>query len=224
MLTLPSAVAAHLNARKPLLVQALLWLSAKDRATGETETLGLWTGADHQTAVIDGQTRTYYGVGAVLGLEPFISQSGNEQTWSFQVSSLHAQVIEALRVYDARLAPIEAHAWFFDPETHNPLADPVRWFKGTVMEVDLPTPPEDGEAVATVRCVPDAWRLTRPLTLKRSQAALAARSSGDTFRQYNAISGSVQVAWGEKVKEPDGSTGAQKASSALLPNNQDSEY
>lgn len=204
MRSLPSAVVAHLAQRQGLLVHALIWLTAKDRTTGSAESLGLWTGADHQDVVIRGAARTYYGAGPILGLAPFISQAqGHEQTWQLQVSSLHEQVVEALRIYDARLAPIEVHAWYFDPATHLPLADPVREFRGTVMELDLPTPPVGGEATATITCVPDAWRLTRGLTARRSDAALRARASGDTFRQHNAVSGSVQVAWGETIKDAE---------------------
>lgn len=196
----PSAVAAHLAARKGLLVHALIWLVAKDRGTGAPEPLGLWTGADHEDIEFGGVTRRYYGVGGVLGLDPFISQAqGHEQTWAFRVSSLHEQVIEAIRIYDARLARIEVHSWYFDPLTQNPLADPVRELRGTVMEIDLPTPPEGGEAIATVTCVPDAWRLTRPLTLKRSASALLSRASGDGLRRHNGSR--AQVAWGEWVKE-----------------------
>lgn len=215
MRDLPTAVAAHLAARKGLLVHALIWLSARDRSTGAAETLGLWTGADHQDIVVGGVARRYYGVGAVLALDPFVSQAlGHEQTWSMQVSSLHAQVIEAIRIYDARLAPVEVHSWYFDPLTHNPLADPIREFRGTVMEVDLPTPPVGGEAVATISCVSDAWRLTRGLTLRRSDAALQARAPGDGFRRHNALSGAVQVAWGEMLRDPQPATPAPAANTS----------
>lgn len=179
---------------------ALIWLTARDRATGAAETLGLWTGADHRVITLSGQDRTYHGVGAVLGLEDLVAAADLKVSdWSFELSSLHAQVIEAFRTYDARLAPVEVHLWDWDPLTGLPGAAPDRVFRGTIMEADLPTPPEGGTATASVRCVSDAWRLTRGLTLKRSDAALQARHPGDRFRQYAEISGAVQVAWGEKV-------------------------
>jgi len=202
MRILPNAVAVHLAARRSLQVHPLVWLKVREHNDpAAVHEIGFWTGADHQTIVVDGVARVYYGVGAVLGLDPITSQAqGHEQTWSLQVSSLHAQVVEALRVYDARLAPIEVHSWYLDPATDLPLADPVRDFRGTVLEVDLPTPPLGGEAIATLTCVSDAWRLTRGLSLRRSDSALQARAPGDRFRQYNAISGSVQVGWGEHVR------------------------
>ncbi len=112
-------------------------------------------------------------------------------------------MVEATRIYDARLAAIEVHSWYLDPLTRNPLAAPDREFRGTVMEVDLPTPPEGGEAVASVSCVSDAWRLSRSLTLKRSDAALQAFVPGDGFRRHNNTR--AQTAWGEKLS--DGSSG-----------------
>lgn len=191
---------------------ALIWLTARDRATGAAETLGLWTGADHRVIAVGGQDRTYFGVGAVLGLEDLVAAADLKVSdWSFELSSLHAQVIEAFRIYDARLAPVEVHLWDWDPVTGLPKAAPERVFRGTIMEVDLPTPPEGGTATASVRCVSDAWRLTRGLTLKRSSAALLARHPGDKFRQYNEISGAVQVAWGEKLAGLPGSDGGSGA-------------
>lgn len=201
----PAAVAEHLFNREGLKVQVLVWLKARDRDTGAIETIGFWTGEDHKQVVIKGDLRTYYGVGSLLTLEPFVSQAqGKEQSWTFQVSSLHEQVVEAVRIYDLRLAPVEAHSWFFNADTNQPIAEPVREFRGTVTELDLPTPPIDGESNATVTCVSDAWRLTRGLTLKRSDAALKSRTGGaDLFRQYNAPSGAVQTAWGEWVKDAE---------------------
>lgn len=201
MRTLPAAIASHLAARRPLLVHALVWITARDRATQSPESIGLWTGDDHQNFSIDGQARTYYGAGSILGLEDFTSNARLEVIeWQMQISPLHDQVIEAVRQYDARLAPIELHLSYINPETMTPLADPVRMFRGAVTGLSIPTPAIGGDAIATIRCASDAWRLTRGLTLKRSQAALEARSPSDLFRRYGAISGAVSTAWGEKIK------------------------
>ena len=197
---------------------ALIWLTARDRATGAAETLGLWTGADHRVIALSGQDRTYHGVGAVLGLEDLVAAADLKVSdWSFELSSLHAQVIEAFRTYDARLAPVEVHLWDWDPLTGLPGAAPERVFRGTIMEADLPTPPEGGTATASVRCLSDAWRLTRGLTLKRSDAALQARHPGDRFRRHAEISGAVQVAWGEKLAGVPGSEGGSASKPAWGP-------
>lgn len=201
MRSYPSAVAAHLAARKPLLIHALLWLSVRDRATNDRETIGFWTGADAQVVTVDGDARTYHGVGSLLAVEPLVTRARlEERSWSVSGSPLNARVIEAIRLYDARLAPAEMHLWFFDPVTHDPLAAPVREFRGTVMEIDAPTPAMGGEATATIGMVSDAWRLTRGLTLRRSDNALRARTGGvDAFRKYNTTPDSVEVAWGETL-------------------------
>lgn len=207
MRILPSAVAAHLAARRPLLIHALAWIAARDRVTRDEAPMGLWTGADHEAVQIGGEVRTYYGAGAMLGLDDFTSRAALEvREWSLQVSPLHHQVIEALRLYDARLAAIEVHLWYFDPTTMAPLADPVREFRGVVTALDIHTPEAGGQATATLRCASDAWALTRGLPLKRSQAALEARASGDLFRRYNSISGAVATAWGESVKAEPATT------------------
>lgn len=207
----PSAVASHLAARLPLLVHALIWLQPRDRSTREVQPIGLWTGADHQEIAISGEARTYYGVGPLLGLDDFTARSELEsREWSFQVSPLHDQVVEAVRLYDSRLAPIDLHLWYCDASTQAPLADPVREFRGTVTGLDIHTPPIGGQATCTVKCISDAWRLTRGLTTKRSASALMARSPADTFRQYNAISGSIATAWGEEVKAPDPASAAPR--------------
>lgn len=203
MRSFPNAVLNSLAAREALQVHNLLWITARDRADNSPQSLGLWTGADHMDVFIGGALRTYHGVGGILDLEPLPATADlTVQTWGFQVSSLHAQVFEALRVYDARLAPVELHLLFCNPQTGNPLADPVRAFRGTVMELDLPVPEEGGVAAASVRCASDEWRLTRGLTVKRSDAALQAWGSGDRLRRHNVTSGSVTTAWGEALREP----------------------
>lgn len=209
----PPAVAAHLAARKPLLVHALLWITARERTPERTpHSLGLWTGPDHQDVVVGAEPRTYYGVGGLLGLEPLIAAAALEvRQYRIEVSPLHAQIVEAVRVYDARLAPVELHSWYFDPATHTALAPPVREFRGTVMEVDMPEPPAGGEATCSLTLASDAWRLTRGLTTRRSDAALQARNPGDGFRRYNVVTG-VDVGWGERIAVTGGgSAGASPA-------------
>lgn len=181
------------------LTHALVWIVARDRSDQSPAPVGIWTGADSRSITIGGTPRVYHGAGALLGLSDLVAAADFKVSeWSFQVSSLHDQVIEAIRLYDSRLAPVEVHLWQWDGETHQPLGDPVREFRGTIMDVDLPMPEEGGTATATVNCVSDSWRLTRGLTLTRSHAAQQARHPGDGFRKYNDISGAVQTVWGEK--------------------------
>jgi len=211
MRNLPTSVKTHLAQSSAFDVHVLIWLTARNRTTGLPESLGIWTGADHQTITVDGDSRTYYGVGALLDVEPFNSRAAlEERSWSVSVSPLHAAVVEAIRTYDARLAPVEAHEWYFDPETNTAVADPIRAFRGTVMVIDMPTPELGQEAAAKIQCVSDAWRLTRGLTLKRSNEALLTRAPTDKIRQYNSLVG-IETAWGES-KASDGNGGANGGS------------
>lgn len=204
MRNLPPAVAAHLASGGGIDVQVLIWLVARDRETAAPAPIGLWTGADHQVITVDGEARTYFGVGALLDVEPFNSiATAQERTWSFSVSPLHAQIVEAVRVYEARLASVEAHEWRIDPLTNTALAPPIRAFRGTVLEINMPIPALGQDSVATISSVSDAWRLTRGLTLTRSQSALSARAEGDDIRKYNDLVG-IETAWGEKTKGGDG--------------------
>ena len=215
----PPAVADHLAARKPLLSHVLLWLSARDRATGALEHVGLWTGADHQDIAVSGQARTYYGAGALVGMEPITQRTGLEvRQHRVTLSPLSPAAVDALRLYDPRLAPVEIHEWFWDPETMNALADPIRIFKGHIVQAPINTPAEGGEATCELTLVSAAWELTQPLPLKRSHAALTARNPGDNFRRYGDISGSVETAWGEKlanVAQASGATAAKKDASQI---------
>lgn len=198
MRNLPSAVVAQLQERRGLNTHVLLWLSARNRDTGATETIGLWTGSDHQEIVIDGQTRTYFGAGNIISMDNLTSRAGLEVRYHrVTVSALSPEVVTALRVYDPRLAPVEIHEWYCDPISENALADPVRVFRGTVMEAPISQPAEGGTAVATITMASAAWSLTRGRTTKRSNAALQARVPGDGFRKYADLGRAVETVWGE---------------------------
>lgn len=198
MRTLPSAVAAHLAAGGGVAVQVLVWLTVRDRTTGALEPFGFWTGADHQVITIGEEARTYYGGGAMITPAAVTSATAQlSRSWQLTVSKLDPAVAEAVRVYDARMAPFEVHEWLSDPVTNLPLAEPQRVVRGTVMDLSIPTPPAGQQAEVTIRVVTDAYRLTRGLTLKRSNTALEARTVGaDLFRRYGDLKG-IPVAWGE---------------------------
>jgi len=207
MRDIPSAVITHLAGGGTLLTHVLIWITARDRSTDADETLGLWTGDDAQVIAVGGVDRTYYGAGAVLDADPITSSNGLQvHRWAFRVSPLSDAVISAIRQYNARLAPVEVHEWFWDPVANAPLAAPVRAFRGTITEVQLPVPAEGGDAVGTITCASDAYRLTKGLTLKKSDAALQARATGDVFRKYNTITG-APVVWGDKLERQPGGSG-----------------
>ena len=203
MLTLDPAVSAHLAARKPIKSRRLLWVSAQNRATGAIETMGLWTGDDHQDFTIKGESRTYYGAGSVLEIEGIRRAAGLDvRTLQVKVSAISPEVEMLIRGYDARLAPVEIHRVYFDPATDRPLAAPHRIFKGWIDEIDLPTPAEGQVAAAKIKLASNARAGTRGLTLKKSDESQKLRrlagGAADRFYQYTDVSGAVPVRWGEK--------------------------
>lgn len=210
----PPAVAAHLAARKPVLCHLLLWIGAKHRTSGALEFIGLWTGDDHQVIAIGGQDRTYYGAGGLIGMEPLTQRTGLEvREHQITLSPLADEVVQAIRIYEPRLAPIEIHEWYFDPDTMTALAAPIRAFRGHIIAAPITTPEEGGEATCVITAVSASWALTRPLTIKRSHAALTARAPGDTFRRDADISGAVETAWGENIGNPATASAPKRKSS-----------
>ena len=108
------------------------------------------------------------------------------------------EVALLLRGYDGRLAPAEVHRALLSPETGQPVAAPIRVFRGWVDEVTLRTGAVGGAGEATVTLASAARGLTRALTLTRSEAEMRRRTPGDAFRRYTDIAGEVGVWWGEK--------------------------
>lgn len=197
MRSLNSAITTYYAAGGQPQVRVLVWITAREVDSGDPASLGLWTGADTQTITVGGAERVYYAAGGLIDLDPVKSTAALMiGDWSMRVSPISPPIIAALKEYDARRAAVEVHEWHHDAVTNLPLAAPVRVFRGTISRISLPTPAEGAEAVGTVTCDSDSWRLTRPVELVRSQAALAARAPGDLARQYNSLVG-VPVQWGE---------------------------
>lgn len=207
MRNLPHAIATHLDAGRTLRIEVLVWIVARNRATGAPEALGLWTGADARLIEVDGSLRSYQGAGGLIGLEPLTQRAGIEvRQFRLSLSPVSSAVAAVIRLYDPRLAPVEIHEWHLDPANDLALAAPQRVFKGHLVQAQVPTAGEGEAAGIEVVAVSAAWMLTRNLATRRSDAALTARAPGDRFRRYVDISGSVQTVWGEWVSAGAGSS------------------
>lgn len=198
MRALPTQLATFLAARPDALrVHTLLWITARNRATGAAETLGLWSGPDHQQFDIGGP-RDYYGAGNLLGLDRITYGTGLDvRMHTISLSALSPEVEQAIRGYDARLAPVEVHGLVVDPVANAMIGTPWLALRGWIDEVEIRTPAAGGEGGIDLRIASASRALTRTLSLKRGDASHQ-RRSGDRFRRYAEISGSVSVAWGEK--------------------------
>lgn len=194
---LPPAIAARRAARVATSAAMLVWVSAKNRSTGALETMGLWTGADHQDFTIRGQVRTYYGAGRVLQVPNIQTAIGLEvRKFSVGLAAVAPEVEILLRGYDPRFAPAEIHRAEFD-ENDNLLAEPERLVKGWINDTPIINPPIGGTATASLEIVSNARMLTRYGSHTKSDQ-MQMRRQGDRFRRYASLPGAATVYWGEK--------------------------
>lgn len=197
----PLDLVNHLQARLPVRGHALIWFSPKNRSTGLTETVGLWSGEEHRTFTIDAASREYYGAGDLLDLGNITMTAGVQiQTQEVKLSQVSPEVITLIRTYDTRLAPCEIHLAVYNPLDEALICPPVKVWEGFVEGVNQPRAAMEQQAAVSVTLVSSARGLTIPLASKRSDATLRARSPDDAFRQYADVAGKTEVFWG-KVKE-----------------------
>ncbi|GIT85400.1 hypothetical protein [Roseobacter sp. OBYS 0001] len=201
MLDLPPALLAHLQSRGARHAQLLVWVTVRERATGDLTSVGFWTGADHRDFMINGVSRPYYGAGSLIQIAPIVGETGvTVRTTRLTFSPASAEFQAAVALYDTNDARCDIHIANFDPQTGALIADPVRRYKGYIKGLDFTRPALGGEAKCEMSVQSAARVLTRTLPLKKSDTALRARHATDAFRKYADISGSIETAWGELRK------------------------
>ena len=179
---------ARLQANEDTVAKLLVWISGRNRETGEIESLGLWDGDDDQVINIDGTPRTYNAGGSLISVAPIQTETGTDvRMQSISLSPINDAVIQAIRVYEPRLAPIEIHRALLDPQSGAVIGDAHPVFKGWVDEVSITTPAAGGEGSCDVRCASSARAGTRTLGLKWSDESLKRR--GTRIARYADISG-----------------------------------
>lgn len=191
------ATFAYLASRLGYHAEVLVWVQARNRATGAPETLGLWTGAEDISFVVNGQTRHYAGAGAMLSLDPIVYSAGLEvRVHRMRLSGVDETVAQLVRGYDARLAAVELHVARFDLDSGALVDEPELRLRGTVDEMPIHAPEQGGEAYIDMSVASQSRELTRTLTLRKSDENQRLRS-GDRLRQYAGLSGKVTSYWGE---------------------------
>ncbi|MCI5097531.1 MAG: hypothetical protein MRY77_14545 [Rhodobacteraceae bacterium] len=180
-----------------MLVHLLVWLTALDRETDEVHRIGFWTGADHTEFTINGETRTYYGAGSILEVDPVKLSTGLEvRTQRVRFSQVAPELLQAVRLYDPRHQPLEVHRAFFDPLSELLIDAPVQCLSGFTDRIRVNTPAEGRDGSIELTIATAARALTRALGRKRSHASLSGRSPDDKFRQYASMAERVEVKWG----------------------------
>lgn len=187
-----------MDSRAGIIARQLVWITAKNRSTGDPESIGFWNGEDHETITINGDARVYYGAGTTLQVPRVVTEIGVKvRTHRITFSSVAPEVQVALRQYDARLAPIEVHRVLLDLDSRNLVSEPHRVLKGWINKAPIPTKKPGDSAEMTIEMVTSARMLTRTLALLKSDESQKQRG-GDRFRKYADISGDVQTYWGEE--------------------------
>ena len=189
----------HLAARQGTEAYWLVWIEGRNRETGAVESAGFWDGADHQVFVIDGQSRTYFGAGSLLGVDPIRAQAGLGIRVQQVTLTLTPEVEQAIRFYDPSLAPVEIHRATINPATGALVAEPTLAFAGTVDATPITEGTAGQPSSITIEAAGRERGLTRRTPAFRSDAALRVRSATDSFRRYGAEVQRWTVPWGENA-------------------------
>lgn len=168
-----------------------LWVEARNRSTGETEALGLWSGDQDQAITIGGEARTYIAGGSLLDVGVLDYRTGLEvQMRRLTVSPINAAVAQAIRGYEPRLAPVQLHEVLFDPATDRIVGTPRLRLDGWIDTVSITTAAAGGESAVEITCATRARAGTRYGTGLKTQAHLGA------LHRYSAVSDVVPEDWG----------------------------
>lgn len=198
MKSIDTALYNHLIAREGIEAHVLVWIEAKNKTTGAAEPLGIWTGDDDRNFTIDGSPRDYLGQGSLIEVGDIVAESGYVvRVTRMMLAHLQPDIAAILASRDLRHVPCTWHQVHLAPGSFDLVAPPRRVFKGRVELTPLPDGAEGEDVAAEFQLVSSARDMTLPLTLKKSQGALAARQPTDLFRQYIAVSGKISTSWGE---------------------------
>lgn len=187
----------QLEERRGTDAHVLLWIEAKNRDTGAPETIGFWTGDDHQEFLINGEIRTYFGAGDVIDTPAIIASKGFQvRYYRVTLPPLVDEVKMLMRQFEPRLAPVELHSCALDIDSGTLLAEPVRMFKGFLNEAPEELGKKGGQSRTELVLVTSSRNLTLALPLKRSSSELQRRNPSDLGREYSDVAGDWVVPWG----------------------------
>lgn len=189
-------VTTILQGRSLIQSRLLLWITALDRSTQAPYTIGFWNGPDHQSITVNGSPRTYYAAGNIMEISPYTVQSGlNIRTWEWTFNKLTPEALTAIYTYDSRMAPVEVHQVFLDPDTEELVDTPQLIFVGRVNKLTPVRGIVGQPSKVTLELVSNTRDLTRTLPTRYSHESQQLRGADDFF-QYSSITESVQIFWG----------------------------
>lgn len=205
---LDSAEIAAIQART-VVARDFLWITAKDRSTGNPSDYGFWN--DHgtvTTSVVDGRTgatvsRDFYGVGMALNIGSIpLTADVTVRNVDIALPQIDDVAQLVVRGYDVRGAAIQLYRGYFDPATHSMVAAAKPRFVGYVDGAPIETPAEGGEGSITLNCVSTTRELTRISSESRSHESQISRAAGDAFYKDTGVVGDWVMFWGQAGGSP----------------------
>lgn len=185
-----------------LVPRQLLYITAKEIATGLPAEIGYWTGdEDINLDVISGITglsvnRNYYGgVNLKLPNIPRVSDL-TIQTISIDITNIASAVQLALRGYDLRLGKAEIHDGLLDVNTRQFVATPHISFLGEIDGAPINTGAVGQQGKASIKCVSDAISMLARTNPKKSSYESQKRRQDDQFGKYSSTIKTWRVPWG----------------------------
>ncbi|EKF17061.1 hypothetical protein NA2_19863 [Nitratireductor pacificus pht-3B] len=204
MRAVDAATAAELQAREGLIYRDLVWVTAKNRANGAPESIGLWTGLEHvDIAVVSGETgldvtRKYYGAGSLLHVPPIPLVSDlTVRRVTITFSHLDPAILQAVKGYDTRNGPIEIHRLYLNRATRLPIAPAVPRFLGFINGAPETRPKAGAEGSIRLEVVSHTRALTRKTAARKSDE-YQRRRLGDRIYRFTDVVGQWEIAWGEE--------------------------
>jgi hypothetical protein len=185
----------HLLARAGVSPRWGLWVAAKAFTTLAPAPLGLWSGEDHATLMVEGAPRTYLGAQGSFEIEPIVTATGTDvRTLRITLSAISPEAEDLVRGFVVRLAPVELHLFLLDPLS-GALIGSDRRFKGYLNRAPIQTPAlGGGSPTITLELVSSMRLLTRTMAVKKTDQSQQLRS-GDRFRRYGSIAAQVRTDW-----------------------------
>lgn len=175
------------------------WIEARDRANGNIEAVGMWTGLGATQLNIDGEMRTYRSVGSLVRVPDITVSAGLVvQSHQFELSTISSQFAQAVDFYDPRHSQITIHEGYAHPQTEVLYDTPEQIFQGILGTLDIP---EDERSTAVLNVLSKVELLRRTLSDKKSDEVQKLRMTAagvpDRFRKYASTSHLAGDYWGQ---------------------------
>ncbi len=188
------AAQTYLNDRAGYSVRYALLVFAKDQGTLAAATFGIWSGNQNKQMTLDGTSRAYVGGLGKFEVDDIIYAKGLEiRTQAIRVAAMTNEVQDLVRGRVIEFVDAHLYMILLDPAS-GLIVSTNRVFKGIVDQADLDYPPMSGMPMANFVLTSSLRKLARTLALKKSDESQK-KVSGDRFRRYGSISGTVLTPW-----------------------------